>query len=72
MQKWEYKVTEWRREIGAGINPKAKDWESNFNFQKLGEEGWELVSAIPNSNRMGPLSGVDLNIIFVFKRPVES
>jgi hypothetical protein len=51
MKKWEYKVLK--------ISPSLKLDELN----KLGKDGWELVTAIPNIK-----IGSTYNILYIFKR----
>jgi Domain of unknown function (DUF4177) len=57
MQKWEYKVVlRMRGAKEANSEYKVADpWNIDIENElpKLGEEGWELVSISPRSNRFG-------------------
>ena len=62
MQKWEYKTILRQRgwkatERGEGWSW-AGDWNLNITkeLEKLGEEGWELVSISPRSGILGVIS----------------
>jgi len=74
MQKWEYKTCNWWRGIkGVFAGGNAMDWKSDFNLDQLGNEGWELISAIPQSDISGDqFSGVTTKVTFIFKRPLNS
>ena len=85
MQKWDYRVVIRNRTI-LGEDGQSFRNTTNWNInnmepalQSLGQEGWELVSAMPQSdfgsqlhNYGGPIvAGVTTSEIWVFKRPVE-
>lgn len=67
MANWEYKT--------VVIGQKSSFWGSS-NFQDsgiienqlnlLGQQGWELISTVPNSEELGQTN----KILFVFKRPL--
>jgi hypothetical protein len=54
MKKWEYKVLQFSAEL-AGFG----------EINKLGKEGWELVTAIPKTEL-----GITDAIYFIFKREI--
>ena len=78
MQKWEY-LGAWVNRNGGvrGIIPpeltfkdgsKIQGWDEIFDyFNKIGKQGWELVSAADETR-----SGFTYEWLFVFKRPIES
>jgi len=73
MQKWEYTVFEWQRDLTSGFSVNGKEWQTNFGFKQLGDAGWELVSAFPVSSRGTQMSaGVTTSITFIFKRPIPN
>jgi len=73
MQKWEYwsiKQSRNYKDLLAGGNPES--WKPEVNLSKLGNEGWELVSAFSLSGIAGEVwSGVTNEVVWVFKRPIE-
>jgi len=67
MTVWEYKiVTEKVQFAFKGFGPEFGA-DSLASFQKLGQEGWELVSGIPVSSNL--IMGNTSNVVRVFKRP---
>jgi len=57
MKKWEYKVL---------VQDKVTILEMLVEFQKLGEEGWELVTTNPGLDRVKNVTVA----VFYFKRPI--
>lgn len=69
MQKWEYKIILRQRHTGLFSN---WEWDNDIEaiLPELGEEGWELVSVVPESSAWGENnSGVTTEEKWVFKRP---
>lgn len=68
MQKWEYKTLEFELDsnfwLGTSNFPQT-EIESNLN--NLGEEGWELMNSITNSESHGKAT----RLLLIFKRPKE-
>ena len=46
----------------------GKDEFANY-LQKLGEDGWELVSAVPIAYSSSSWIGMTTDILYTFKRP---
>jgi hypothetical protein len=74
MAAWEYTVI--LSNVGAVFTPSvAKVWQSKDSqgqtdwdrIQKLGQEGWELVSCCP----VAAGNGVLYQLLWTFKRPVN-
>ncbi len=63
-QKWEY-----LKLILDVSGIKAREGVTSIQFdqalEKLGEQGWELVTALPMNSHMGTMSAT-----FFFKRPI--
>ncbi len=72
MQKWEYKIEYRSREVYG-------DWSQDMEViaNKLGNEGWELISVAPRSGKVwrsetsSNISGFSSEEIWVFKRPIS-
>jgi len=77
MKKWEYSWFTMSRGIkgswtGVYVTPENWDKDLNAEMQKHGENGWELVSAIPRSDFAGTQgAGFTSSITFIFKRLKE-
>jgi len=71
MQKWEYKALSLSRgyKHGFGSNAHAGSWEGDLDMQKMGEDGWELVSVVPISSFFENGDGFTSELYFYFKRP---
>jgi hypothetical protein len=69
MQKWEYMAI--NIEASGIYNKKLNEKTTIGELNKLGQEGWEVVSSAPISRR-GGLTGQEATyaFAFVFKRPV--
>lgn len=63
MTHWEYKTLEFNTK-GFWVGGKVDIIKMNDEFNKLGMEGWELVSAV-NTNQY---QGASRKIIVMFKR----
>ena len=80
MQKWEHYVLTMRNRFEGGFHPKVDQyWDDNPKDQRglsdrlttLGQEGWELVAAYPESMGTTTFSaGQTTSVTFVLKRPV--
>lgn len=69
MQKWEYKIITCQRSIGLFSN---YEWDKDIEsmLPGLGEEGWELISVVPESSAWGENnSGSTNEEKWIFKRP---
>ena len=76
MQKWEYlrlvtkdaydgdRNHEWDGEQRTLIDPHSSWEQDHIIFNRLGEQGWELVAAVPNPDDEGKST-------YTFKRPKE-
>lgn len=62
MDKWEYKSIKFETKGFFSTILEIEDF--NFKLNKLGNEGWELVSCIP----IGGSDGQTLEVTAVFKR----
>ncbi|TAE37114.1 MAG: DUF4177 domain-containing protein [Runella slithyformis] len=62
MTKFEYKVIEIKPESMWSMEVAPELIEQNIN--KMGNEGWELVSTLPKT-----MTGSTVGITFIFKRP---
>lgn len=72
MQKWEYQRVSASREWKGSIRGGWSNWVDDFDLHKMGEEGWELVSAYPVSNIQAQgFAGLTTMVNYVFKRPKE-
>lgn len=72
MPKWEYQTIMLKRKYNPGgllSSAHLTDWNQSIDFQKLGDEGWELVSAIPIADLQMDYSGCTHQIQYIFKRP---
>jgi len=77
MRKFEYKII--APDLGEDIDPPHNEFINELSakhLNTLGDQGWELVSAIPSKllgDKTGYL-GVDplADIVFVFKREIAS
>lgn len=80
MAKWEYMTlirdVEYKVEGILAISRTTYEWndDDKMDFDErlnaLGEQGWELVSAFPESSRYGSTSqGTTTSIKLIFKRP---
>lgn len=69
MNKWEYwecTFRDGRLKREWGIDTKMKmDWKEYL--ERMGNEGWELVTKIPNDSRVYP----DADFSATFKRPKQ-
>ncbi len=66
--RWEYRTETISRRIGK-MEPTPWNGQVDLNF--LGAQGWELVSAIPQSSQAGrDHAGFTTDITFIFKRPM--
>lgn len=72
---WEYSITHSDRLSNvSGIPQVSSIWRTKYAdettdldyIQRMGSEGWELVSAFPVS-----ANGTTLYVTFIFKRPVS-
>jgi hypothetical protein len=63
MSKWEYEVLKVVTQHFANTGIDGDELRENLN--SLGEQGWELTAAVPNSGSAGTTSA----IMLVFKRP---
>lgn len=64
---WEYTTFTWN---SANIFNKEEDLENNLN--KLGRQGWELVSATNTQFRCGETGTEQTDeVVFIFKRQTE-
>lgn len=71
MQKWEYKIVMCQRNAGFFS---GYEWDRDMEeiLPQLGDEGWELVSVIPESSAWGENnSGATTEEKWVFKRLKE-
>ena len=62
MQKWEYKTIKVKTKGFAGGILELEEFEEKLN--RLGQEGWELVSSFTTSQG----SGSSREVIAIFKR----
>ena len=71
MKKWEYLTRDVYRE--RAFLGTWKDWEGeHFEFNELGQEGWELVHVITSSDEQGDsMAGTTTALEYIFKRPIE-
>jgi len=76
MIKWEYKTV--TTEIVGGYPMRMRDLDPDYNestadwFNKLGNDGWELVNIIPLVNPKVRLMGSSASLAYlVFKRPLS-
>ena len=68
MTKWEYKIIMCERDFGIFS---SNEWDKDMEAVscKLGEEGWELVSVVPEASSWGESrSGLTTEEKWVFKR----
>lgn len=65
MPKWEYYAFTMSRNVKL---LSMGDWSEMPDLQRLGEEGWELVSVAPVSDYYGSGSGATNHLVFYFKR----
>lgn len=84
-QKWEYKFVLRTRGVGGFGHTNVGDWEvfedgkslgkidTSVVSQRLGENGWELVSVSPRSSQAlcgsESTAGITSEELWVFKRP---
>jgi len=67
MQKWEYITV--NMEAKGWVYKKMNEKGSMELLNRLGEEGWELVSVVPIERTVGPLMKTDTHAFaFIFKR----
>jgi hypothetical protein len=66
MQKWEY------QRMVATQTTDDREFDSQIDLTKIGDEGWELISVVPISNyhHLGS-SGTTNQLLYVFKRLKE-
>lgn len=80
MNKWEYfwlSLSRLRTLSGESkpwflIHPdgtRVEGQQINAEIQKMGDEGWELVSVVPSSNLSGSGSVWTNELQYIFKRP---
>jgi hypothetical protein len=68
MPKWEYQTIILKRELKLGFSASLTQWSPSIDLDRLGEEGWELVSIVPIANYQGDASGLTHQLHYVFKR----
>jgi hypothetical protein len=80
MVKWQYKTMDWGevRKLGAIVTGKDFiDENVDAGLNKLGAEGWELVSiyvdgyVVHRSQKSIDIVSISRYVKFTFKRPVE-
>jgi hypothetical protein len=66
MQKWEY------QRVLETQTSADREFDTQIDLTKFGEDGWELISAVPISNyhHLGS-SGTTNQLLYFFKRPKE-
>lgn len=70
-EKWEYAryVYDWQRDMLELPNGKIKWGDMWEMFNALGEDGWEMVQALPLSQSgAGHEAGNTNKVLFIFKR----
>lgn len=68
MEKWEYKVIAPEAKFKGWINKKL-DITIEQNLNDLGNDGWELICAIPYAGNTTTAWGAGTgNFVFIFKR----
>ena len=65
MSKWEYQTITLKRELNWGS---LTQWSQSIDLNKLGEDGWELVSIVPIADYEVGCSGLTHQLHYVFKR----
>jgi hypothetical protein len=68
MQKWEYQTIITGRDV-KWLSGKVTDWNPPIDLEKLGEDGWELISVVPIAGNQGSASGITHQLIIFFKHP---
>ena len=65
MEKWEYNYHVVRvAGVFSGVNTKKATEDAKQELNKMGDEGWELVSAYP----LAGVDGVTFFVVHLFKR----
>jgi len=71
MTKWEY-MQEYVQLKRKSLDAEAMQGLTEY-FNKSGEDGWELVSVIPDVRDAGMLAGTRPHgVVAVFKRPIPA
>ena len=79
MIRWEYSTLfvgmRGNDHVVAGINGQVLDFQSNPQtpwdvLNRMGAEGWELVTAVPTSPFLTATAGHEAYWLFYLKRPV--
>ena len=74
-QRWEYRFLVRSRGLKIGmLGNQVSDWSEDITskVKTLGEEGWELIAAVPRSSVIigtGLGAGFTSDELWVFKRP---
>ena len=68
MQKWEYKII--TPSIAGWISAKMDSEKSEKLLNELGENGWELISALPLTEQSGWGSRTG-QVLLILKRKIE-
>ena len=53
------------------IAVQGKDWDTEIDLTELGDDGSELVSALPVVRWNGQFPGTTDHLVYYFKRPKE-
>jgi hypothetical protein len=70
MQQWEYLVKVIQRPYN-GLLARWTTWSKEPDLVRLGEEGWDLVAAVPTSevtDGTAAFGGITNRIRYIFKR----